>query len=95
MRLVVKFLEEYILKIVAVDTEVDGFPPPRTLCLAAGITALPTALRSSRYTNLLPLSLLAFKDPDVSVIAQPNYGTVRDIHTTVNRRAQVVCHCFV
>ena len=65
--------------------EADGFPPPRTPCLAAGITALP-AMTSSPYAYLRPLSLLAFKEPEVTVIAQPSYGTTRNIHTTVNRK---------
>jgi len=78
---VVKLLGDYILKIVAMGTEADGFPPPRTPCLAVGITALPTALTSSPYANLPPLSLLAFKDPDVTVISQPYYGTTRNIHS--------------
>jgi hypothetical protein len=82
---VVKLLGDYILKIVAMGTEADGFPPPTTPRLAVGITALPTALTSSPYANLPPLNLLAFKDTDVTVIAQPYYGTTRNIHNTVNR----------
>jgi len=82
---VVKLLGDYILKIVAMGTEADGFPPPKTPCLAVGITALPTALTSSPYAKLPSLSLLAFKYPDVTVLSQPYYGTTRNIHITVKR----------